>query len=340
MPSLTAHLVTSGDHGRLGFHPDCPVCRQGRLFGSLNSNAVVSPRAKAALASGVLAFSAVGPAAAIAQEPDLQLEGGSEGAQTDGPDLSERSAPLPPDETSSPPVPEPTPAPDLASPSAPGAGEVGSDLDDAPVDREPVENQSPPAYPPADPGAPDAPDAPDDPADYQPEAPAEPGAETDPGSTPSGEDAGTEPQDDPGLAPPRSRPPATPKQDSPRRPFRASITSPRRLRSATPPPPSIQEPSAPVAAAPEPALSATTQVRATTEPAAAEPAPSPSPAGPGYVIVEPGDSLWSIAARLLGKEASPARIARKVSQLWTLNADRIGTGRPDLVLVGTKLKLR
>ena len=162
----------------------------------------------------------------------------------------------------------------------------------------------------------------------------------DPGSTPSGEHAGTEPQDDPALTPPAEPAPSNPQAEQSAETFPRKHYFPPSTPVATPPLPSIQEPSAPVVAAPEPALSATTQVRATTEPAAAEPAPSPSPAGPGYVIVEPGDSLWSIAARLLGKDASPARIARKVSQLWTLNADRIGTGRPDLVLVGTKLKLR
>jgi hypothetical protein len=56
--------------------------------------------------------------------------------------------------------------------------------------------------------------------------------------------------------------------------------------------------------------------------------------------VQPGDSLWSISKRLVRADASPAEIARKVAHLWDLNEDRIGTGRPDLVLVGTKLKLR
>ena len=84
MASLTAHLVESGDHGRLGFHPDCPVCRQVRLFGSLSADPVISRRAQAALASGVLALSAVGPPAAVAQEPDHQVEGGSEPAPDGG----------------------------------------------------------------------------------------------------------------------------------------------------------------------------------------------------------------------------------------------------------------
>ena len=59
-----------------------------------------------------------------------------------------------------------------------------------------------------------------------------------------------------------------------------------------------------------------------------------------FLTVRPGDSLWSIAKRLLGPDASSAQIARKVAQLWKLNGERIGTGRPDLLLVGTKLIVR
>src|SRR5215207_5705410 len=84
MASLSAHLVESGGHGRLGFHPSCPVCCRERLFGSLASDAIVSRRAQAALASGVLALSAVGPPVAMAQEPDQQLEGGSGAGQPEG----------------------------------------------------------------------------------------------------------------------------------------------------------------------------------------------------------------------------------------------------------------
>jgi nucleoid-associated protein YgaU len=87
--------------------------------------------------------------------------------------------------------------------------------------------------------------------------------------------------------------------------------------------------------------------RATT--AAVDPEPPGEPgdrASPGrsshqrFLTVRPGDSLWSIAKRLLGPDASSAQIARKVAQLWKLNGERIGTGRPDLLLVGTKLIVR
>jgi nucleoid-associated protein YgaU len=60
----------------------------------------------------------------------------------------------------------------------------------------------------------------------------------------------------------------------------------------------------------------------------------------GVYVVRPGDSLWSIAARLLGDAASDARMAREVNRLWQLNEHRIATGSPDLLMVGTRLRLR
>jgi nucleoid-associated protein YgaU len=88
---------------------------------------------------------------------------------------------------------------------------------------------------------------------------------------------------------------------------------------------------------------------AVTPTAATEPGPpgEPNDRAPAersshqrFLTVRPGDSLWSIAKRLLGPDASSAQIARKVAQLWKLNGERIGTGRPDLLMVGTKLRLR
>ena len=57
-------------------------------------------------------------------------------------------------------------------------------------------------------------------------------------------------------------------------------------------------------------------------------------------VVQPGDSLWSIAKRLVGRDASAGLIAREVNRLWTLNRSRIATGDPDLLIVGTRLELR
>src|SRR5215218_7811812 len=67
--SLSAHLTAgTAEHGRLRFHPDCPRCRAERLAGALRSESLVSRRAQAALAAGLLAFSA-GAAPAVAQLP-------------------------------------------------------------------------------------------------------------------------------------------------------------------------------------------------------------------------------------------------------------------------------
>ncbi|MBJ7329180.1 MAG: LysM peptidoglycan-binding domain-containing protein [Solirubrobacteraceae bacterium] len=77
-------------------------------------------------------------------------------------------------------------------------------------------------------------------------------------------------------------------------------------------------------------------------PVAATSAPAPariSVSGASHVV-RSGESLWAIAAALVGADASPAQIAREVQRLWQLNADRIGTGSPDLLHVGTRLDLR
>src|SRR3954451_25022612 len=75
MGSLSAHLRRPDDHGRLAFHPDCPVCRGERLLGALPVEAVVSRRTQALLAAGVLVLSTTTPTAVLAAEPDQVHEG-------------------------------------------------------------------------------------------------------------------------------------------------------------------------------------------------------------------------------------------------------------------------
>lgn len=57
-----------------------------------------------------------------------------------------------------------------------------------------------------------------------------------------------------------------------------------------------------------------------------------------HVVVK-GESLWRIAEAHLGEGASDAKIAATVNELWNLNADKIGTGDPDLILPGQHLKM-
>ena len=57
-------------------------------------------------------------------------------------------------------------------------------------------------------------------------------------------------------------------------------------------------------------------------------------------MVRPGDSLWRIARANLGGSPSNARVAGEVQRLWDLNGVAIGTGNPDLIYAGQRLKLR
>ena len=58
MASLSAHLCRPDEHGRLGFHPGCPICRASA----------------SAVTAGVLAVASVAPSAAFAAD-DGVVEG-------------------------------------------------------------------------------------------------------------------------------------------------------------------------------------------------------------------------------------------------------------------------
>jgi nucleoid-associated protein YgaU len=112
-----------------------------------------------------------------------------------------------------------------------------------------------------------------------------------------------------------------------------------RSGGGAPPQPAVTGEALEVAAAPAPPVPPAEPVAvAQTSPSAPE-TPEGSLRHARSYVVEPGDSLWSIAKRLLGPEASPARIAREVNRLWSLNHARIATGDPDLLMVGTRLRL-
>ena len=95
-------------------------------------------------------------------------------------------------------------------------------------------------------------------------------------------------------------------------------------------------PPADVGSAPGPSSST---VPDTTDLPASRPAQDQPQLASRTHVVKAGESLWSIAQGELGQRATPASVARLVNQLWELNLERIGTGDPNLIMVGTQLRL-
>jgi Tfp pilus assembly protein FimV len=56
-------------------------------------------------------------------------------------------------------------------------------------------------------------------------------------------------------------------------------------------------------------------------------------------VVRPGDSMWSIARRLVGPAASNEEVQKKLVAVWDMNAKRIGTGDPNMIFPGQRLIL-
>jgi hypothetical protein len=322
--SLDRHLRRPEEHDGLPFHAQCPVCRQ-RVAGALPSGGLVSRQTQAALAAGVMAVSVASPAPALAQQPDG--------------DASTAQAPTPPA--------DPTLDPDWQAPGpegvsgtetlaeAPPATDDGAGAGDeerGAVESEPTTDALP---------APDSSDAPPAaaPDGSAAEQPLVPPAEATPPAPPMEqpgipvEDVGAPTDSDPAaeteLAPEGAQERAKKEKTGSRE--RARQRGPQAGRTA------------PAAVAPEPVEQSTTTAAVTTSApvpvTASQPAISHAPIKGDTYRVQPGDSLWSIAERLLGPDASTAEVARKVHRLWTLNEDRIATGDPDLLRVGTVLKL-
>jgi resuscitation-promoting factor RpfA len=168
------------------------------------------------------------------------------------------------------------------------------------------------------------------PAVPEPEAVTAPPAEAPATATPPEESEPQEPQAETG-------PKAV---DVDRREARAD-----KAGKATPRPNSRTEPPVadPIPASePAPATTATVEVEAPPATVHLVARSSGSRAAPGdrIHVVRPGESLWSIAADLLGRDATVARVSREVNRLWDLNAERIRTGDPNLLFAGTRLMLR
>ncbi len=352
MASLNDHQSESTDHDRLGFHPDCPACRQDRLFGVFSPEPVFSYGVRVFLAAGVLALSAGAATTSVAAETDSNQEGVSLPQQD--------SSPTPGTSTGE--------TPDSATGGQQGGGakeQAGDDLGQGsggetalPIEVDPLESA------PSD-GAPGSAtddvldDGVDDAAPLETAPTEDPDdglALTDPDS-PDAIDADDVPappsEADPPVVP---APPAVPPVDWNGQPESTWEPTPpttegqrheawrvgHRRRSSDP---GAQEQADNTAPAPPATAALPVDVPALSVPAQDEPAPaveaSASPTGKArFHVVRAGESLWSIASDLSGPSPSTTAIALEVQRLWELNKERIGTGDPDLLTVGVKLRLR
>jgi hypothetical protein len=333
MRALSAHLRAPEDHARLPFHPDCPVCRSERLTGVLPSVGLVSLRTQAALAAGVLAFSAAAPSAVLAAETDQEQQGAAAPGQSGGADTTGNpdfdpggaSTDLP---SEAPPVPQPKAPPAASNDDASPLDQEPANDVDAPVADAGDEPSGPNAQQPAAPATPPIPSSAGDPE--QPASSTNPGPAAD--APPATTAAPGSPRTNASL---RLR--AHERRADTKRAAKHEIARARQRARASAPDVSADA----TASAPRSA--------AGVQPVQATPTPSVAVAvgdrdaaarGDDTHVARPGESLWSIARDVLGGTASTAQIAREVNRLWELNKDRIGTGDRNLLMIGTRLTLR
>jgi hypothetical protein len=327
MASLSAHLRRPNDHGRLAFHPECPLCAGERLAGPLPPGAMLGRRSQALLASGVLAMATATPGVAFAVDPNQQRDG------TTPPEQGVAGAP--PGDSGFDPGGESTDLPFDAGPAPETPDTLESDEDSAALEPQAVTGNETPAVEPVDvdqqPAPPTTAAAP-----LPPEAASPTPIPEQPSSAPTPEPpatAPTQPETGATTPPPQgaSAPPRADEQE----------TEPKTTRRA------LETQRQPARASAEPYVAPAT-APTTVQVAQTQPRPSSSPTnrrhaakrGDRFHVVQRNESLWSIASDMLGESASPARIAREVNRLWELNSARIGTGDPDLLMAGTRLELR
>jgi hypothetical protein len=308
MATLNAHLRHPDHHGALPFHPACAICRRDRLLGELPVPSVISHRTVAGITAGLLALSAAAPPVTSAAEPDHEQAGsapihGSPGGydkETPTFDPGGRPAVLPD-----------------SSPTAPG------EPDDESAEPEPAKDAPAPV---ADPGDPVP----------------EPGAQRQTGPTMAQGPADSQPPPvlNPGAG--SSRPPRVgghenlPDLRAHGHAHRPDAGTGRAHREPGAMTGAVEDEPAQIVSydSATPTESVSRTARATT----GRPAPASPRRGRTHMVVA-GECLWSIARTILGPDASDAEIAREVHRLWDLNRSQIATGHPDLLPVGTKLRL-
>lgn len=256
-------------------------------------------RAIATLLSVALALGSISPAAALAGEVDSEAEGTAPPGVIEG-------GPVEGEETA---------LEEVAGSVAGGGSEETGEGD--PVESEPQRESELPAMAPEEftEGAGEA----------SPETQAPSAEESSPaaGAGPTYEPANAPPSAAPVENQPLSAPPAAGSEPAAQRPPEAQAPT---SGLATPEPVAPRQPEAPTPQQP-PAVPAERH------------GSGASLAGHHFHTVAPGECLWSIAAALLPVGASNAQIAAEVRSLWKLNASRIGTGDPDLLMAGTRLVL-
>jgi hypothetical protein len=334
MASLTAHLRRPDDHGRLGFHPECPVCRGERLAGREPNDAVVGGRTKALVAAGVLALSTASPGVVRAAEPDQEQEG------VTAPDQTEADAPSsemdldPGGESTDLPLEVPQ-APEIEASSDPYEDEGALEPEAAADDELPIADGN------ADASAPSVDPQQTPPAMEAPAAPSPAPEATSPPPAPETAATPAQPYPD-AAAESHARERETARASRARN--QAAATSDAKQAAHTPSRATQQGSTSPSVASYE-ATAASSRATA-AEPSTGQPEEATASRSrtaqrsDRFHVVRPNESLWSIASDLLGDDASAARIAREVNRLWELNSERVGTGNPDLVMIGTRLTLR
>jgi hypothetical protein len=300
----------------------------------------ISLRGRIGLATTLAAVFGLGPPAiaVTAPVPDAEREGdaapeaggpvGGGGDPAQDIDFDPGGAPLDlPDE---PPTPTPVQAP---APVVPPAPEAAPEADAEPLESEPLVDEEALLALPEQPAAPigeppPEPTAPIPPSTDSPTPQAPPVAPTAPVAEATQPPAAVGPRPDRGAGERnagRHRESMRVRGAEPRR--RPS----RRLRARIVLPPSSGVPAAGRGGAQNVVVAALdTQ---------ADDSRAPTGRGRSYVV-RAGETLWSIAEGLLDRGASAADIAREVERLWALNATAIGTGDPDLLFAGTRLRLR